>query len=351
MEVRQLLEGWISGRDADREVVQDLFSRLMDGELSDVQKSALLVALAAKGESSSEIAGAAAAMRERMVKIPHRSKNPVDTCGTGGDASGTFNLSTAAALVAAAAGVPIAKHGNRSSTSRSGSADVLQALGVDLDLGPVEAGRALDQIGIAFLFAPKLHPAMAEVMPVRKELGIRTLFNVLGPLCNPAGARRQLLGVFSESLVETMARVLLELGCDHALVVHGDGLDEITPTGGTRIAEVKNGGVEVYRLQPEDLGITRCTKADLLGGEPEENAEIMKRLLGGVTMGSARSADKPLIDAVALNAGAAIYVGGLVDSLESGLARAYETLESGAGATKLGQLVAFAADELGEADG
>ncbi len=225
--------------DLTRAETEELFGQLMDGALDAAQKAALLIGLAMKGETASEIAGAAAAMRRRVVPIPHSRPLAVDTCGTGGDGRGTFNISTAAALVAAAGGAAIAKHGNRSVSSRSGSADVLAALGVPIEVEPEVAGRALDEIGIAFLFAPRLHPAMREVMPVRRALAVRTVFNLLGPLTNPAGAQAQVLGVYARDKVELLARVLLELGVRHALVVHGsDGLDEITTTGPTFVAEV-----------------------------------------------------------------------------------------------------------------
>ncbi len=327
----QALRRWLAREDLSRAETEELFGQLMDGELSEAMKAAMLVALAMKGEAPSEIAGAAAAMRRRVIAIPHHVRRVVDTCGTGGDGKGTFNISTAAALVAAAAGVPVAKHGNRSVSSRSGSADVLAALGVAIDTTPEEAGRALESIGIAFLFAPKLHPAMKEVMPVRKELGVRTLFNVLGPLTNPAGARRQVMGVYAEHLVEVIGRVLVELGCEHALVVHGsDGLDEITTTGPTRIAEVRAGEVEVYDLEPRDLGLERARPEDLLGGSPEDNAELFTAVLAGT--------GGPLADVTALNAAAALYAGGVARDLADGLARARDAIRSGAAARKLQEL-------------
>ncbi len=328
------LRRWLAREDLSRTETEELFGSLMDGELSEAMKAAMLVALAMKGEAPSEIAGAAAAMRRRVITIPHRARRVVDTCGTGGDGKGTFNISTAAALVAAAAGVPVAKHGNRSVSSRSGSADVLAALGVAIDATPEKVGRALESIGIAFLFAPGLHPAMKEVMPVRKELGVRTLFNVLGPLTNPAGARRQVIGVYAEHLVEVVGQVLLELGCEHALVVHGsDGLDEITTTGPTRVAEVRAGRVEVYDLEPRDLGVQRARPEDLLGGSPEDNAELLSSVLAGE--------GGPLADVTALNAAAALYVGGLAPDLADGLARALEAIRSGAAERKLEELKAW----------
>ena len=332
--VRSSIRTLMSGRDLGRRETFDLFGDLMDGHLSEALKAAILVALATKGESVDEIAGAAEAMRARVVRIPHRVADVVDTCGTGGDGTGTFNISTAAALVAAAAGVPIAKHGNRSVSSRSGSADVLDALGVSIDTVPAAAAAALHEIGIAFLFAPTLHPAMKEVMPIRRELATRTIFNILGPLTNPAGASRQVLGVFSADLVEPIAHVLLELGSVHAMVVHGrDGLDEITTTGPTLVGEVRAGRVELSELHPADFGLRVSTLAELAGGEPEDNAAILRQVVDGE-----RGA---IGDIVLINAAAALYVGGLTEDLESGLARARAAVESGRAAEKLSQLQTF----------
>jgi anthranilate phosphoribosyltransferase len=279
---QEALSRILSGRDLGAEKTESLFDQLMDGTLSDSMKAALLVGLQAKGPAVSEIVGAARAMRSRVKGIPHSCQDVVDTCGTGGDSKGSFNISTAAALVAAAAGVPVAKHGNRSVSSHSGSADVLEALGVDLGLTPMQLGAALETIGIAFLFAPQLHPAMAEVVPVRRELGIRTIFNVLGPITNPAKAERQLVGVYAADLVETMAAVLADLGSTHAMVVHGsDGLDEITTTGPTHVCEVKNGGLESYTLNPADFGIDCVRLEELAGGEPKANAFLLEEVLSG----------------------------------------------------------------------
>jgi anthranilate phosphoribosyltransferase len=334
LEPAQALAKLVGGSDLSRAEMEHLFGRLMDGQVADPLKAGLLIALAMKGESADEIAGAAVAMRRRVVAVSTRRENLVDTCGTGGDGRGSFNISTAAALVTAAAGVAVAKHGNRSVSSRCGSADVLAALGVELDIDAERAGRSLDEVGIAFLFAPRLHPAMREVMPVRRELGVRTIFNVLGPLTNPAGARRQLVGVYSDHLVDLIAQVLAKLGCEHALVVHGaDGLDEISTTGATKIAEVRGGEVESYTLEPEELGLERVEPAVLDGDSPEVNAETMRRLLGG--------GEGPLTEITLLNAGAAIWVGGGAEDLASGLERARETWRSGAAARKLEQLVEY----------
>jgi anthranilate phosphoribosyltransferase len=332
---KEVLWRLVAGESLSREETEDLFGALMDGLVSEPIKAGLLVALRMKGEAVAEISGAAAAMRQRVIPIPHTSTDLVDTCGTGGDGRGTFNISTAAALVAAAAGVPVAKHGNRSVSSKSGSADVLAALGVRIEIDPATAGRALDEVGITFLFAPLLHPAMREVMPVRRELGMRTIFNVLGPLTNPAGARRQVMGVYSQALVEPIGQVLRDLGAEHALVVHGDGLDEITTTGTTTVSEVRDGEVRTYTLEPERFGLRRVRVEDLAGGKPDENAALLRRVFGGET--------GPLADVTALNAGAAIYVAGLAPSLEEGYEAARTALASGAAAKKLDALVEFLA--------
>ena len=320
--------------DLSRETTEALFGELMDGNLDTPMKAALLVALAMKGEAALEIAGAASAMRGRVRAIPHQVADVVDTCGTGGDGQGTYNISTAAAIVAAAGGAPVAKHGNRSVSSRSGSADVLDALGVRIDLEPEEAGQALSEVGLAFLFAPRLHPAMKEVMPVRKALAVRTIFNVLGPLTNPAGARRQVMGVYAEHLVPTIGHVLAELGSEHALVVHGsDGLDEITTTGPTRVAEVRDRQVKVYDVEPADFGIEVARSEDLRGGEPADNAAALERLLAGEPSAYA--------DITVANAGAALYVAGRVDSLAAGADRARELIRSGTTAETLDALRRF----------
>lgn len=334
LDARAALVRVTAGESLSREETEELFGQLMDGQVSETLKAALLIALRMKGEAVPEISGAAAAMRRRAIPIPHTRGDVVDTCGTGGDGRGTFNISTAAALVAAAAGAPVAKHGNRSVSSRSGSADVLAALGVKIDIAPEVAGRTLDAVGITFLFAPLLHPAMREVMPVRRELGLRTIFNVLGPLTNPAGARRQLMGVYAESLVEPIGHVLRDLGAEHALVVHGDdGLDEITTTGVTRVAEVRDGEVRCYQLTPENLGLRRARLSELAGGGPDENAAAMHRVFSGE--------EGPLADVTVLNAGAALYVAGLAPSIAEGIGMAREVLASGAAAGKLEALRSF----------
>jgi len=295
----------------------------MDGDLSQIQMAALLVALASKGETADEITGAAEAMRQRAVAVSHRVQGVVDTCGTGGDGKGTFNISTAAALVTAAAGVPVAKHGNRSVSSQSGSADVLEALGIAPESTPDAAAQALADIGICFMFAPLFHPAMREVMPVRQALGVRTLFNVVGPLTNPAGAKRQVMGVYARELVDVIATVLRDLGSEHALVVHGaDGLDELTVTGTTHVAEVRRGRIEQRDVTPKDFGLKVAAPEALHGGDPAENARLLEALLDGE--------DGALADVTALNAGAAIYVGGKAESVRDGVLVARNAIASGA---------------------
>lgn len=335
IEPRRALERWLAREDLSGPEVEHLFGQLMDGALDEAMKAGLLVALSAKGEAPHEIAGAARAMRARVRRVEHGREGVVDTCGTGGDGKGTFNVSTAAAVVAAAAGAPVAKHGNRAVSSRSGSADLLAALGVEVEVEPEQAARLLEQVGLAFLFAPRLHPAMREVMPVRRALGVRTVFNLLGPLTNPAGAERQLLGVFSRARVLPVAQVLAELGCRHALVVHGsDGLDELTTTGPTFVAEVRGTRVETYDVAPEEVGLVRVRLEAIAGGSPEENARVAERLFAG--------AAGPIADIVALNAGAALFVAGLAPDLAAAVERAREALGSGAAAAKLEELRSFA---------
>ena len=326
--IRRALEG----QHLEREEMHDLFGQMMDGSASDVSKTALLVALRMKGETADEIAGAALAMRERVTPLDVDRDDLVDTCGTGGDGSGTFNISTVAALVAAGAGANVAKHGNRAVSSSCGSADVLSALGVHIDLDAAQMSEVLRRAGIAFLFAPKLHPAMAAVSAVRRELGVRTIFNVLGPLTNPAFARRQILGVYSERLVEIVAHVLAALGARHALVVHSrDGLDEISVSAATRVCEVRDGEVRSYEVTPEELGVRRHAVESLAGGDARTNATIAREILSGGN--GARH------DVVAVNAGAALYVSGAAPSIRDGVALAKESIASGRAYAKLQQLV------------
>jgi anthranilate phosphoribosyltransferase len=329
--IRKAVDGQHLGRDEMHEV----FSHVMDGNTSDVLKSALLVALRMKGETADEITGAAMAMRDRVTPLDlddEQRANLVDTCGTGGDGRGTFNISTLAAIVAAGAGANVAKHGNRAVSSSCGSADVLSALGVHIDLDAPRMSAVLKKAGIAFLFAPKLHPAMAAVAGVRKELGVRTIFNVLGPLTNPAFARRQVLGVYTDRLVETVARVLAALGAEHAMVVHSrDGLDEISISAATRVCEVRNGAVRSYDVTPEELGLQRHSIEEVSGGDARDNANIAREILNGAN--GARH------DIVVANAGAALYVGGLAPALRDGVELAKESLRSGRAQAKLQDLV------------
>ncbi|NLX58775.1 MAG: anthranilate phosphoribosyltransferase [Phycisphaerae bacterium] len=307
-------------------------TEIMEGRASPAQMAAFLVALAMKGHTSDEVTGAALVMREKATRIDPGGRTVVDTCGTGGDHSGTFNISTASALVAAGAGIAVAKHGNRSSTSKSGSSDVLEALGVNLNVSPETVSRCIREAGIGFLFAPLLHGAMKHAVPVRKELGIRTVFNVLGPLTNPAGARRQVMGVFDVQLVELIARVLQNLGAEHAMVVHGtDGLDEITLTGATRVAEVRPDSIQLYELTPERFGMSAHDVVGLRVESPQASAEIIRGVLAG-RKGPAR-------DIVVLNSAAAIYVGGVAASLEEGIEKAAQSIDSGAAAKALARLV------------
>jgi anthranilate phosphoribosyltransferase len=331
----------VDGQHLEREEMHDVFAAMMDGQTSDIQKSAFLVALRMKGETPDEITGAALAMRERVTPLDVDREALVDTCGTGGDGRGTFNISTVAALVAAGAGANVAKHGNRAVSSSCGSADLLAALGVRIDLDARQMADVLRRAGIAFLFAPKLHPAMSAVASVRRELGVRTIFNVLGPLTNPAFARRQVLGVYSDHLVETVARVLVALGAEHALVVHSrDGLDEISVSAPTHVCEVRDGHLRTYDLVPQDLGVAQHAIDELAGGDIQRNAEIARAVLEGEE--GARH------DIVAANAGAALYVAGLAHTIREGVALAHESLRTGRALAKLNELVAVT-NELGGA--
>jgi len=306
--------------------------QIMNGEADHAQIAGFLVGLRMKGETSHEIAGCAKAMIEKSLRIDFEDDNLIDTCGTGGDEVGTFNISTASAIVASAVGVKVAKHGNRAVSSKCGSADVLRELGVKIELTPEQAKICLEEIGLAFIFAPLYHTSMKYAGPVRQSLGIRTIFNILGPLTNPAGAKRQLLGVFAENLTEKIANVLKELGSKHALVVHGaGGIDEISISGHTKISELKNGEIKTYEISPEDFGLKRWDINLLLGGDAKTNAGIIKRLLEGEK--------GPQRDVVLLNSGAAIYVSGVADSISEGIEMAKETIDSGKAKKKLEDLI------------
>ncbi|MDE3001680.1 MAG: anthranilate phosphoribosyltransferase [Gemmatimonadota bacterium] len=327
-----LLERVAQGHDLTASQAEIAFDRFMDGSATEVQMSGLLVGLRAKGLASSEIAGGVRALRTAM--IPVASEDPsllVDTAGTGGGSVTTFNISTAAAFVVAGAGVPVAKHGNRSFTSRSGSADVLEALGVTIDLSPERMGEVLRSAGIVFMFAPLLHPAMRHVGPVRKGLGIRTVMNILGPLTNPAGARRQVVGVADAALLELIPGALQELGHLRALVVHGaPGLDEVSPLGPTRVVELKDGELTDYELELEHVGLTPVDRAAIAGGEPGDNARIIQAILDGDT-------DAPRT-VVVLNAAAALLAADRADDWPAAVSLAEDTIDSGAAAAALERL-------------
>jgi anthranilate phosphoribosyltransferase len=313
---------------------------VMEGRAGEIQTAAFLIALRAKGETVGELVGLARTMRRLAAPVRTARHDLVDTAGTGGGPA-TFNISTAAALVAAAAGCSVAKHGNRSNSSRCGSADLLEALGVRIELGPGEVARCIDEIGFGFMFAPRHHAAMRYVVPVRKELAVRTTFNFLGPLTNPAGATRQLLGVSDRHYQETIAEALVGLSCERALVVCGDrDVDELTTSGETRVVEVREGRTEEWLVRPDEVGVEPATLGAIAGGEPEENAATVRRVVDGEP--------GPALEVVALNAGAAIFVGGAADDLASGVARAREAIASGAARDVLHRLVALS-EELAHA--
>lgn len=330
------LSGLADGRDLGRDEARAVLAEIMGGEATPAQIGAFLMGMRMKGETAEELAGAAEAMRSAATPV-RTSRTPLlDTCGTGGDGAGSYNVSTAVALVAAAAGANVAKHGNRSVSSQSGSADVLERLGLRLDLDAAAMGRCLDEVGIAFLFAPMLHGAMKHAIGPRREMRLRTLFNLLGPLTNPAGARRQLLGVYARDRARQVAEVLAMLGSEHAWVVHGlEGLDEISVLGPTAVFEVREGAVREFLLEPQTLGVPSIDPAELRGGSPEENAQWMRRLLAGEEVGGSRHM-------VTVNAAAALLVAGCVPDLAAGRARAEETLQNGAAAALLARLVEVA---------
>jgi anthranilate phosphoribosyltransferase len=318
--VRAALSSVVDGHTLTLDEARDAMGSVMDGEATPALLAALLVALRMRGETVDELAGFATAMRERVLRVD-APVGAIDTCGTGGDGSGTFNISTTAALVVAAAGVPVAKHGNRAMTSRSGSADVLDALGVRIDHDDLSAAVALRDTGFAFLFATGFHPAMKHAGPTRREIGVRTAFNLLGPLTNPAGARRQVIGVPDQAVAAKLAAVLARLGVDRAFVVGGEGIDELPLDGTGVIHDVTPEGIEVRTVDAAALGLTKASNAKLAGGTPEENARIVESVLRGEP-GARR-------DVVVLNAGAALVVGGVVDDLAAGIDRAALTIDAG----------------------
>jgi anthranilate phosphoribosyltransferase len=324
------------------EEAEAVMNQIMRGEATEAQIGAYLMGLRMKGETEAEILGSARAMRANAVKVPTRCSGGdlLDTCGTGGDKSGTFNISTTVAFVAAGAGVRIAKHGNRASTSQCGSADVLAELGVNLDLTPEQVGQCVDEIGIGFLFAPKLHPAMKHAIGPRRQMAIRTIFNILGPLTNPAGAQRQLMGVFTPDLTEFLANVLGELGAKSAIVVCGYGnLDELTTTGPNRLSHYTKGTVRTSDLDPMDYDLRPAHISELLGGDAATNAEILRGILSGEVDAAKR-------DVVLLNAGAALVAADRAADIKDGMALAADIIASGAALAKLDALVAYS-QELG----
>jgi anthranilate phosphoribosyltransferase len=337
--MKELIGRVAAGRTLSLDEARDAFDIMMSGDATPAQVGGFLMALRVRGETVDELTGGALAMRERMVKVKAPA-DAIDTCGTGGDASGTYNVSTAAALVVAACGVPVAKHGNRALSSRAGSADVLAALGVDTDAEVGHVEQAIAGAGIGFMMAPRHHGAMRHVAGVRVELGTRTIFNLLGPLANPASARRQLLGVFAKNWVEPLAHVLGQLGSDRAWVVHGsDGLDEITTTGPSQVAELQGGTVRCFEVTPEQAGLPRGRPEDLRGADAETNAQAIRALLTG--------APGPFRDIVLLNAAAALVVAGRADDLRAGVAQAAQAIDSGAADAVLGRLVAITGGAAG----
>jgi anthranilate phosphoribosyltransferase len=333
--IQRALETLLAERDLSREEAREAMGAIMIGEATPAQIGGFLIALRLKGETPDEIAGFAEAIRSHVLAVRPQRDDLVDTAGTGGDAQATINISTAAALVAAAAGAAVAKHGNRAVSSASGSADVLEALGYSLDCPPDRIERSIDELGFGFLFAPTHHPGFRHAAPVRKELATRTVFNVLGPLTNPAGARAQVVGVYDPALVRTLAEVLARLGARRAFVVHGAfGIDELSPAGPNLVCEVVDGEVREREVDPQALGLARCAPEELRGGSPGQNAAVIRAVFSGEERGAKR-------DAILLNAAGAIAAGGHAEDLRDGLELARKTVDSGAAAERLEALVAF----------
>jgi len=337
MNIKEAIAQVVLGKDLQESQMYDVMNEIMSGDASPAQIGSFITALRMKGETVEEITGAVRVMREKATHVEtgvdlQKGEILMDTCGTGGDGSGTFNVSTASAFIVAGAGIVVAKHGNRSISSKCGSADVLEAAGVALDLSPEQVGRCIKETGIGFLFAPALHGAMKFAIGPRREIGIRTIFNILGPMTNPAGANVQVIGVFDKNLTEPLANVLAKLGTKRAMVVHGEGgLDELTVTGSTHISELNNGQVESYTIAPEEVGLPTATLAELRGGETaQESAAMLKSVLGG--------ASGPKRDMVLLNSGAALTVSGLAKDIKEGIRIAAETIDSGKATNKLEQL-------------
>lgn len=332
MQLPQAINAVLQRRDLSREEMQSVMRTIMTGGATDAQIGGFLIGLRMKGETVDEITAAAGVMRELASRVEVSAEHLVDTCGTGGDASGTFNISTASAFVVAAAGARVAKHGNRSISSKSGSADVLEAAGVRLDLTPAQVAECIEKVGVGFMFAPAHHGAMKHAIGPRKQMAARTVFNVLGPLTNPASAPNQVLGVFSDELLEPLASVLQQLGSRHVLVVHAhDGLDEISTGDSTAVAELKDGLISRYEIAPEDFGMSRTPISELKADSAEHSLEIIRHLL--------EDQPGPARDIVCLNAGAAIYAAGVADSLQAGVEQASAAIASGEARNRLDQLV------------
>lgn len=337
--IREAISQLIEGKSLSSTQAEGVMDEVMTGAATPAQIAGFLVALRIKGETVEEITGCATAMRRAALNVRPMRSDLIDTCGTGGDGAGTFNISTTTAFVVAGAGLAVAKHGNRSVSSKSGSADVLEVLGLNLDLSAEQMARCIDEVGIGFLFAPKLHPAMRYAIGPRRELGVRTIFNILGPVTNPAGAQIQLLGVYSPDLTEMLAQVLQSLGSKAACVMHGHGgLDELTTTGPNQISifgiNGEYGPVKTKMLDPRDLGFERPDLEELLGGTPQENAAITRHILSGEDRGPRR-------DVVLLNSGMALYVGSKADTLAEGISQAADSIDSGIALEKLSTLVDF----------
>jgi anthranilate phosphoribosyltransferase len=330
--IQEAIQALVDGRDLTEDQASSSMDEIMSGAATPAQIGSFITALRMKGETVDEVTGLAAAMRANATPITANRSPLVDTCGTGGDGSNTFNISTTAAFVVAGAGVAVAKHGNRAASSQCGSADVLRELGVNVDADPATVARCVDEAGIGFLFAVKLHGAMKHAIGPRREIGVRTVFNILGPMTNPAGARRQLIGVFDGAWTDRIATALGRLGSERALVVHGsDGLDEITITGPTRVSELSDGVVRTYELDPRDLGFSYAAAETLTGGDATENAATLQAILTGT--------DGPRRDIVLLNAAAALVAAGSANDMEDGLDTARESIDSGAAASRLHDLI------------
>ncbi len=330
--MKSYIEKITGGENLTVDEAEDVMEQILT-DATDSQIASILIGLKMKGESPSEIAGLARGMKKKASSIVPRVSPLIDTCGTGGDSSHTINISTIAAILVASAGVGVAKHGNYSITSKCGSADILKASGVKIDLEPAEVCRMIEEVGMGFMLAPIFHPSMKRVAPIRREIGVRTVFNILGPLTNPANVKRQVIGVFDPALCLTMAEVLRELGSTHALVVHGSGLDEITTTGPTEIVELKDGDIASFTINPEDYGLELAKLSDLKGQDAEYNTKVMLEILKG-KKGFIR-------DIVALNAAAGLYIGQKACDIKEGLEIAYNLLDEGEGFKKLEEMVAF----------